>query len=107
MDKALYVEATAVGYYGGKRVAGSKFWLANGETEFSSKWMKKTNPLQATDPPPDSVSRDATQAQNTHHAAETERDKLEADLEPNSTHTAQAPKRAGRMRAKGGNKEKA
>ena len=73
MDKALYVEATAIGYYGGKRVAGSKFWLANGETEFSSKWMKKANPLQA----------------------------------PNSTHTAQAPKRAGRMRAKGGNKEKA
>ncbi len=51
MGKPRYVEATLDGYYGGKRVAGSKFWLADGKAEFSKKWMKDAKP-SSDDPEP-------------------------------------------------------
>jgi len=60
MAKAMYVEATADGYYGGKRVAGSRFWLADGKAEFSRRWMKELDASEATEAAPRSDAAPAT-----------------------------------------------
>lgn len=88
MGKARYVEATADGYYGGKRVVGKKFWLADGGKEFSKKWMKDADPSSA-DPAPAPSAAEANaehdeQVAELTKAAETaveERDAAEAKVE--------------------------
>lgn len=95
MGKALYVEATAVGYYGGKRVAGSKFWLADGKAEFSKKWMKEADPSQATEAAPQPVDGGSEAEQNEQIAELTK-----------AAETAEAERKVAEDKVEGAEKER-
>lgn len=93
--KPKYVEATDVGYYGGKRVVGSRFWLADGDAEFSKKWMKEADPSQATEAAPQPVDGGSEAEQNEQIAELTK-----------AAETAEAERKVAEDKVEGAEKER-